>query len=131
MDDSIYLMAVNGYLSVLATCALFIFIRYIWIQRHEGYVFLRAAIALCVLWIGEMWLRIPTFYVRMMESSGAPTDFPNTTFTIGGVLVAIAFLCCIRVFSPNKWGYWSWLGSLAFSSLVVGASLLYVHIYGV
>lgn len=127
MDSSISLQVINGYLSILAVCAFCIFARYIYVKWNVGYQELRPAFALITMWIGEMILRLPIFYGRTLTNAGDPQEFLDFSLIVGGFVVSAAFLCCIRVFSEESWGYYSTVVSLALSTLVVGLSLLYAY----
>jgi hypothetical protein len=127
MGSSISLQVINGYLSILAICAFVIFARYIYVKWDQGYWWLRPALALITLWAGEIILRLPIFYGRTLTNSGTPTPFSESSLMLGGFLVGIAFLCCIRVFSEEAWGYLPTVVSIVLSTIVVGFSLLYVY----
>jgi uncharacterized membrane-anchored protein len=126
MDKSVVLQAINGYLAVTAIFGAVIFWRYIYYNRHIGYKELRPAIAILVMFLGEVVLRLPQFFARTIVNAGVHIDQPSITLMLGGAVVEVAFLCIVRVFSPEKWGYWSWLTTFLTSSLVVAISLMFV-----
>jgi hypothetical protein len=123
---SLLLQAINGYLSITAICATFIFARYIYINCEQGYKVLRPAIALMVLWFGDFILRGPIFIARILENSGLTITFPLWALLLGSMIVELGMLCCIRVFSPETWKFWSWLGTLLVASFLVGCSFVLV-----
>lgn len=126
MNRSLALQILNGYISVIAICATFIFANYLWLKRKQDYEELRPAIAMLGLWIGEQILRGPIFFQRTLANAGMPSAEPILTIFVGGLIFGVSALCCIRVFSPAKWRYWSWLGTFILSTLVVAASLMFV-----
>lgn len=127
MNKSIVLQILNGYLAVTALCGAFIFLRYLVDQCHLGYKELRPAIAILCMWMGEIILRSPIWWQRTLANAGFNSAEPVLELLIGGFVVEVAFLCMIRVFSPEAWRYWSWLGTLIISTVVVLASIIYVY----
>lgn len=127
MDKSVILQAINGYLAVTAIFGAVIFWRYIYYNRRIGYKELRPAIALFAMFVGETVLRLPQFFARTIANAGVHVDQPNITLMLGGAIVEVAFLCIVRVFSPEKWGYWSWLSTFIVSTATVAVSLLFVN----
>lgn len=123
MTHSLLLLVLNGYLATLAACALIIFVHYLYKNYHEGYVQMRPAIALTVLWIGDFVLRAPLFWVRAHIEAGYLRHPPNLALILGGFISIVAFLCVIRVFSPMHWGNKSWVAALILSTAVVLGSL--------
>lgn len=117
---------INGYIALTSFCAMFIFLHYLYVKRHLGYVELRPAIALLVVWVADVILRGNRFLHLTFVNADLPIVVPWTGLIIGGTLLEIGFLCCIRVFAPEEWRYWSWLGTFLFSTAVVGASFVYV-----
>lgn len=126
LSDSLALQILNGYLVSLGVCAMIIFGHYLYKHYHEGYTYLRPAIAMMVLWIGLVVMRGPLFHARTLVNGGFPTKEPLWFLTVGGMIMVTALLCIIRVFSPAHWGNKSWIAALIASSTVVGISLLYV-----
>jgi len=127
MDKSVVLQAINGCLAITSLVASFIFYRYILHNTHRGYYELRAAIALFFVFFGTVILRIPEFVARTIANTGTSIAQPNPALIFGGVIVEIASLCIIRVFSPEKWRFWSWLLTLLLSTITVGISMFFVH----
>jgi hypothetical protein len=128
MTNSVLLLVLNGYLSILSFCALVIFSRYLYKNRSVGYQQLRPAIALCTLLLGELILRVPMFYIRTSsEIQGAQLPAPSTALLFGGIVTVIALLCVIRVFSPTGWGNRSWLAAFTLASIIVGITYELVH----
>ena len=123
MDRSIILQILNGLLAVTALGGFFIFGRYMVRERHLGYANLRPAIAILGLFGGEIVLRLPIFLTRIQINTGHSVEAPTFAIILGGAIVEVSFLCMIRVFAPEKWGYWSWLGTILLSLLVVLVSL--------
>jgi hypothetical protein len=127
MDRSIVLQIVNGYLAVTSVFGAMIFFRYLMISPLK-YEVLRPAISIFFVFFGTVVLRAPQFIARTIANMGYVVQQPNSTLIIGGIIVEGAFLCVIRVFSPEEWGQWSWIGTLLLSSLVVVASLVMVYL---
>lgn len=127
MMSSYSLMALNAHLTVLACCAFALFIYYIWQNKLEGYEFLRAAIALLVLWIGDIFLRGPIWFTRQLVNIGVPTQPSETWLYLGGGITVLAYLCIIRVFSPKRWGHRVWIISFMLANAFTAASLLFTY----
>lgn len=123
MNHSVTLLILNGYLSVLSCCAFIIFAHYLIKNYREGYVQMRPAIALAVLWVGEIVLRAPLFYARAKIEAGYVVPIPNVALIIGGLTTIIALLCVIRVFSPAHWGNKSWVSAFLLASFVVWSTI--------
>lgn len=114
--------AVNGALFVVALWALFVFSRYIWNHRHEGYIFLRPAIAFACIFAGEAYLRVASWWIRREINHGSITAEIYPWWTISGTLgVMVAAACCIRIF--DKSGSKGWLWSLFTACFFVFLSL--------
>lgn len=127
MSQSIAFQIINGYLAVIGLCCFVIFLRYLYENCHLGYRELRPAIAFLVVWAGNAILRGPIFYQRTRANMGLESVEPTYALFIGGSLLIMGFLCCIRVFSPVKWGHWSWILSLLLSTIIVIGSVALVY----
>lgn len=127
MDRSIVLQVINGYVAVTVAYCTFIFARYFVNNWRLGYFELRAAIAILTLCAFEVILRAPQFIARTLANMGYVVGQPNVTLIIGGIGVEAAFLCFCRVFSPQKWGIWSWVVPFVLSTVVVAISLFLVY----
>lgn len=127
MSKSLSLMALNGFLSVLAACAFILFIYYIVKNKSEGYYWLRPAIAFLVLWVGDMTLRAPIWWTRQLVNIGIPSYPSDTTLVVGGCITATAYLCIIRLFSRQSWGNIPWIVSFILASLFTAGSLLFTY----
>lgn len=125
MNQSLILQGMNAELAMLALCSLLIFAHYIYKNLTFGYEFLRAAIALTVLCAGEVLLRAPLWYARQSANMGYPTNVPDDSVIGGSIILIIAFLCVIRVFSPMRWGNNSWIAALFFSTFATLLSIWY------
>ncbi len=114
--------AVNGALFVVATWAMFVFMRYIWNHKHEGYIFLRPAIAFMCIFAGEAYLRMAFWWVRREINHGnvAMQVYPSWTIS-GTIAIMIAAACCIRIF--DKTGSRGWFWSLVVACFFVLLSL--------
>lgn len=123
MKHSVTLLILNGYLSMLSCCAFAIFGYYLIKNYKAGYHQMRPAIALAVLWLGEIILRFPLFLTRAQLEAGYVVPAPTAPLIVGGFITVTALLCIIRVFSPSQWGNKSWLSAFVLSTLVVGITL--------
>ena len=126
MDTNYVLQALNGVLTPVTLWAMFIFTRYLWLNRALGYFELRAAIALCTLSLGEFIFRGSIFLARTLESLDIDAPYMNIFYVAGAICVLVAFLCKIRVFSPQRWGHKSWVLPLIMSIIITTTSLVYV-----
>lgn len=124
--NAILLQIINGYVAVTAVVGAFIFLRYLYKNRHLGYPSLRPAIAIFAVFIGASILWAATFHFRILVNDGLKIQYPVWSVLTGSLIVEIAFLCKIRVFSPDHWGYKTWLGTLILSNIVVALSFLYI-----
>src|SRR3954463_15521579 len=107
-DTTNVLQVLNGTLATVVVCAFFVFARYMFNNRHSSYEDLRPAIAMMSLCAAEGILRFPVFILRVLINAGYPLDqYMNIAYSVGGFVVTVGFLCIIRVFSPEKWGFWS------------------------
>lgn len=103
MNQSYLLEGINGNFLVFSAAACIVFVHYVWANFHEGYKFLRAAIALIAVFGGEVILRANFWYTRHLVNDGHPGD-PNFWLTIiGSVLTSWGILCVIFVFAPERW----------------------------
>jgi hypothetical protein len=129
VDRALMLQCVNGYIAVTSLIGAFIFMRYIVKNKELGYAELRPAMAFLALFVGGLTLWGSTFAFRVAMGMGFLQTLPLTGILIGGIFIEIAFLCSIRVFSPNKWRFWPWLGTLILATIVVAGSLVLVDWY--
>lgn len=127
MNRSLVLMALNGFLTVLSMSTFCLFIFYLKNNMKEGYVFLRPAIALTVLWVGDAFYKGPLWYTRQLINIGIPMEVPDETVIIGGSITIVAYLCVIRVFSPARWGHKSWIYAFLFASIFTATSLGFTY----
>jgi len=126
-DTGLVLQALNGMLAPTALWAFFVFVRYLYRNQGLQYSELRPAIAIMSMCAAESVLRLPVFVLRIGQNSGQDwMEYINQSYIVGGFGVFVAFLCIIRVFSPEKWGVWSWLVPMLISVVVTIASFLYV-----
>lgn len=129
MKESMLLESVSGAFFIMALWGAYVFGRYILRNWHEGYMFLRPAIALECLWLGESWLRGFTwFYRHFINQPGTDIQPPVWVIIVGSVVITVAILCCIRIFdlhdSEGQEGN-SWLWALITAVIFVTVSLNY------
>lgn len=130
MDKSIVLQILNGFISVFAACGTYIFVRYLYKHKKEGYTKrVQAGLAILCLCVGTVTLRGPVFIVRTLTNSGMHLPEPILIYIFGGILIGIAFLCVIRVFSPTEWGNKPWIIALISGTFIVTLSLLFVQLW--
>lgn len=114
--------AVNGALFVVALWGMFVFGRYIWNHLHEGYIFLRPAIAFAGVFAGEAYLRIAFWWVRREVNHGETTMQVYPWWTISGtIIIFLAAVCCIRIFDEQESNGWFW--SIVCAAIFVFLSL--------
>lgn len=121
MTYSFWLEAINSSITVTSLFALGVFLHYIWLNWNEGYIFLRPAIAMSFIWIGEISLRAVIWEARHAFNSspeGANIAPEPIILAVGYFILIAATLCCIRVFSPKEWGHKPWLLALAMSIVI-------------
>lgn len=123
MNQSLILEAVNGAFFVVALAAFIVFGQYIAAKWREGYIFLRPAIALQTLWMGEAIMRGYLWYTRHRINLGEEVHVDAWIVMGSSVVTITAILCTIRVFSRESWGHWAWLITLAAIVIFVTISL--------
>lgn len=124
MIENVQLEAVNAFFLALDICALIIFSHYIAKNWNEGYRFLRPSIALWGLFFGEFVLRANFWSARHIINAGNLAYYPNTTVTVVGSFIAgWSILCCIAVFSPERWGKKPWVISAIVTLVFVTLAL--------
>lgn len=99
----------HSFFTVLLFCTFWIFTRFIWATRQDGYEFARPAIAINVLILGDMIIRGTLWIIRHAINSDIPLSSPDVGPTywlvlLGGLISIVGVACCIRVFSPYEWG---------------------------
>lgn len=124
--NAILMQIVNGYVAVTSFIGALVFLRYLYKNRHLGYPSLRPAIAIFAVFVGGTILWAYTFQYRILLNDGVKVQYPVVGVLIASSIIEIAFLCMIRVFSPDHWGYKTWLGTLILSTIVVALSFVYV-----
>lgn len=110
--------AINIGIGVFSFVLCILFLRYAFREWNlVGYNWMgwpaKAAVGLFFLSLGEL-IRSVTVW-EIIHYRGTESTYATD---IGPLLVALLFvtvgaLCCIRVFTPDKWGHWLWVGSLA------------------
>lgn len=128
IDTGFILQALNGILAPVTVCCLLVFARYFYYNRHQTYQELRPVIAMMALCAADAILRIPVFFFQVRKNMDIDTTFEmEMSYIVGRCLALIAFLCVIRVFSPYRWGVWSWVVPLIASGFISLGSLAYVY----
>ena len=123
MRPDLLFEAVNGALFVICLWGFFVFTRYIWNHRHEGYIFLRPAIAFDCIFAGEAYLRLAFWWVRREINRGDTAMQVYHWWTISGTIaLMIAAACCIRIF--DKRGSHGWLWAIVVACLFVTLSIV-------
>lgn len=129
IDKAIFLQILNGFVAVTATMGSVVFMRYIYKNWALGYQVLRPAIAINAVFIGCSILYSAVFIHRVMLNAGYPSPYPFDLVLVGGGIVEIAFLCKIRVFSPDHWGIWPLGLTILVASAVVALSFAFVFFH--
>lgn len=108
---------------VLCLCALFIFVRYLWIERSQGYLSNKPALALAVYISGEAAVRgwIWAFHIAADHHRAIPAFSEKVGLLMSATVAAFGLLCIVRIFSPKHWGARAWVIS---TGLAVAAGLL-------
>ena len=113
MKESILLEGMNSNFLILSVCAVLGFSFYIVKNWNEGYIFLRPAISLWGVFIGEIVLRGNFWWSRHVINGGDTTYQPAIWSTvIGSFISSWAILCMIAVFAPEKYRTRAWATSL-------------------
>lgn len=109
MLDPLFLEIFNGTYFVLVICTVFLFLYYL--RRSVGtygYRESRAAIALTVVFIGEMIVRGTIWLSRFLMNNDiklpGSKELSYTGLITGGAIGIVGFICVIRVYSPKNWG---------------------------
>lgn len=112
-QESVLLEAINGDFLVLSFCSVCIFSYYIVANWKEGYLFLRPAISLWAIFLGDTILRGNFWFARHMINAGHKSFEAYSSVTMLSVFISSwALLCMIAVFSPMKWRMRSWIISV-------------------
>lgn len=124
MIENMQLEAVNAFFLALDVCALIIFTHYVAKNWLEGYRFLRPSIALWGIFFGEFILRANFWTARHWINAGQTEYYPSSTLTVLGSFIAgWSILCCIAVFSPDRWGKKPWVISALVTLIFVTLAL--------
>ena len=116
-----FLMLVNGVWFSLSVCLLFVFARYVWINRSRGYSELQAAISISIYFTGVSLSHGWVWWWRHHNNAGISAEWMNDwpVLPLGVLLAAFGLLCMIRVFTPLEWGNWGWIGSALATGLLL------------
>lgn len=110
------------YAAIVVGCAVAVVlvVRYLVIEvRKHGLERYRAqaAVSLLVLFTGQFAMAGSIWWVRYRANSGLPPDWFVTHqdwfIASSATVLLLGLLCYIRVWSPEKWGAWPWLGTAA------------------
>lgn len=112
LNESKFLEGFNAFLFVLSAGAFLQFLRYMYLKRAEGYVYLRPAIALLMVWLGSTIVRGDVWWTRHLINNGQPTALHTWNLILGGSLLGAGILCSIRVFSSDECGDRAWIITL-------------------
>src|SRR4051812_13941226 len=127
MSLTLLLQVVNGYIAVSAIVGAYIFGQYIWTNRKIGFSELRPALCVFPVFVGVSIIYAPVFCLRTYSNAtGTPYDPPMLLIIIGSILVEAGFLCKIKVFAPQDMQRVPYITALIASTVIVGASLLFV-----
>lgn len=107
MSQSYFNEIINGHLTVFAAWAVFLFLRFVWLNVEKGYYSLRPALAVMALLVADVVIRLPFWVSRHYINIGWVQfdrfDMPWFYITVfsGVLLKCWAVLCVIRVFAPD------------------------------
>lgn len=120
--------------AVLQLCLAVVFLRLIWVQwKVCGWRSLwqdqvsQGAIALAVMNIGSSVYRIWIWLIlRVFNDGNSPIWFKAQwpLVLVASVMVVAGSLCAIRVFSPDRWRHWGWIGAALLTGAAVAANIL-------
>lgn len=86
--------------------------------RRRGFALARtrlgnqAAVAVGVHILGLTLIRSWTTYLYWANESGVDTSGAEDAYPlamVGLVIAMVGMACCIRIFSPVRWGNWGWI----------------------
>jgi hypothetical protein len=120
MSQSHLLEGVNANFLVFTLSASLIFAHYIWANWDEGYRYLRAALAIEAVFVGEVILRLNFWWARHQLNAGNGYDPSEFLTILGSATTSWGILCLILVFSPERWG-----GKAGYATLFASAAFLY------
>lgn len=127
MKESFLLEGMNSNFLMLSICAVIGFSLYIIKNWNEGYLFLRPAISLWGVFVGEVLLRGNFWWARHVINSGDVAYQPVMWTTVVGSLISSwAILCMIAVFAPEKYRTRAWATSLFVSVMFTFLALVRV-----
>lgn len=109
---------INGIWLLLNIALAFVFWRHVWIKarRTDWYndQSTQAAIALAFYFTGSTVMRSWVWVLLLIERRGDDQAFLGSRVEIpllAALLAVTGALCCIRVFSPEPWGRYFWIGT--------------------
>lgn len=103
-----------------------------WAEAYER-LGVQAAMAVLVLQIGHIVLRgwsavLLWYYANGRDALQIENKYPVAL--VGAILCVIGMLCCIRIFSRERWGHWGWVFAIVFGILFVIGVQAISFVYG-
>ncbi|TXH42036.1 MAG: hypothetical protein E6Q97_36465 [Desulfurellales bacterium] len=110
MSQFDYLELYEGFFCILLLCALYIFARYLWLERGLKFDHLKPVLSFIVFILGEamirgsLWVLRYRFRADNRALSGLGDLDILWPVVLGGLVSMVGIAMFINVFSPSYWG---------------------------